>query len=149
MKDKISRDIKTAMKEKAVLRLSTLRLVLAEFQKKEKEKGVTLTAESAVQILQSMVRKRKESIEQYRKAEREELAQKEEQEIVILQEYLPEQLSEDEIRTQVLQVISELGADGPSAMGKVMGILVKKLSGTADGGTISRIVKEELQKLSS
>lgn len=149
MKDKISQDIKKALKAKEALKLSTLRLALAEFQKKEKEKGEPVTEKDANQILQSMIRKRKESIEQFRKAQREELAQKEEQEIVILQQYLPEQMSEDKVREQVLKTISELSAQGPSDMGKVMGTLVKKLSGKADGGTISRLVKEELQKLPS
>ncbi len=147
MKDRLSQDIKKAMKEKAVLRLSTLRMALAEFQKKEKEKGEPVKDEAATQIFQSMVRKRKDSIEHYRKAEREELAEKEEQEIAIIKEYLPEQLSEEKIRAAAVKTISELGVKSPKEMGKVMGALAKQLSGKADGGTISRIVKEELQKL--
>ena len=147
MKDRLSQDIKKAMKEKAVLRLSTLRMALAEFQKKEKEKGEPVKDEAATQIFQSMVRKRKDAIEYYRKAGREELAEKEEQEIAIIKEYLPEQLSEEMIRASAVKTISELGIKGPKEMGKVMGSLAKQLSGKADGGTISRIVKEELQKL--
>ncbi len=149
MKDRITQDIKKAMKEKAVLRLSTLRMALAEFQKKEKEKGEPVKDETATQILQSMVRKRKESVELYRKAGRDELAQKEEQEITIIKEYLPEQLSEEKIRELAVKTISELDIKDPKEMGKVMGSLSKQLSGRADGGTISRIVKEELQKLES
>jgi len=149
MKERISQDIKKAMKEKAVLRLSTLRMALAEFQKKEKEKGEPVKEDSGIQIFQTMVRKRKDSVEQYRKAGREELAQKEEQEILILKEYLPEPLTEEQVRDLAIKTISELGVKGPKEMGKVMGALTKQLAGKADGGTISRIVKEELQKLES
>jgi hypothetical protein len=149
MRERISQDIKKAMKEKAVLRLSTLRMALADFQKKEKEKGEPVKDEEAIQIIQSMLRKRKDSVEQYRKAGREELAQKEEQEITILNEYLPEQMSEEQVRELAIKTISGLGVTGPKEMGRVMGSLVKQLSGKADGGTISRIVKEELQKLAS
>ena len=149
MKERISQDIKKAMKEKAVLRLSTLRMALAEFQKKEKEKGEPVSDEAGIQIFQTMVRKRKDSVEQYRKAGREELAQKEEQEILILKEYLPEPLTEEQVRDLAIKTISELGVKGPKEMGKVMGSLTKQLSGKSDGGTISRIVKEELQKLES
>lgn len=149
MKERISQDIKKSMKGKAVLRLSTLRMALAEFQKKEKEKGEPVSDEAGIQIFQTMVRKRKDSVEQYRKAGREELAQKEEQEILILKEYLPEPLTEEQVRDLAIKTISELGIKGPKEMGKVMGSLTKQLSGKADGGTISRIVKEELQKLES
>ena len=149
MKERVSQDIKKAMKAKEVLRLSTLRMALADFQKKEKEKGEPVKDEEAIQIIQSMIRKRKDSVEQYRKAGREELAQKEEQEITILNEYLPEQMSEEQVRELAIKTISELGVTGPKEMGKVMGSLVKQLSGKADGGTISRIVKEELQNLAS
>ena len=149
MKERISQDIKKAMKAKEVLRLSTLRMALADFQKKEKEKGEPVKDEEAIQIIQSMIRKRKDSVEQYRKAGREELAQKEGQEITILNEYLPEQMSEEQVRDLAIKTISELGVTGPKEMGRVIGSLVKQLSGRADGGTISRIVKEELQKLAS
>ena len=149
MKERISQDIKKAMKEKAILRLSTLRMALAEFQKKEKEKGEPVKEDAGIQIFQTMVRKRKDSVEQYRKAGREELAQKEEQEILILKEYLPEPLTEEQVKELTIKTISELGVKGPKEMGKVMGSLTKQLSGKADGGTISRIVKEELQKLES
>ena len=147
MKERISQEIKKALKAKEVLRLSTLRMALADFQKKEKEKGAPVKDEEYIQIIQSMIRKRKDSVEQYRKAHREELAQKEEQEITILKEYLPEQISEERVRDLAIKTISELGVSGPKEMGRVMGSLVKKLSGKTDGGTISRIVKEELQKL--
>ena len=149
MKERISQDIKKAMKTKEALRLSTLRMALADFQKKEKEKGEPVKDEDAIQIIQSMIRKRKDSIEQYKKAGRDELAQKEEREITILNEYLPEQVDEEQVRELAIKTISELGVTGSKEMGKVMGSLIKQLSGKTDGKTISRIVKEELQKLVS
>ena len=149
MKDRISKDIKEAMKSKDTLRLSTLRMVMADLQRKEKEKGILVDNETANQILQSMIRKRREAIEQFRKGGREDLAEKEQQEIKIIEQYLPAQLSEEEIREHSLTAISELGVRGPREMGRVMGVLIKKLSGRADGSLISRIVKEELQKIQS
>ena len=149
MKDKISLAIKEAMKKKDAPRLSTLRMILADFQHKEKEKGLPVDDATANQLLQSMVRKRKEAIEQFQKGGREDLAEKEQSEIKIIEEYLPEQLSADEVREHVRSAIDELGVAGPKEMGKIMGFLTKKLSGRADGGTISRIVREELQNLTT
>ncbi|MEI6126994.1 MAG: GatB/YqeY domain-containing protein [Pseudomonadota bacterium] len=146
MKDKIGRHIQEAMKSRETARLSTLRMMLAELVNKEKEKGIPVTDEQSVQIFQSMVRKRKDSIEQFRKGAREDLAVKEEQEIKFIEAYLPEQLSEDGIREHVRTAIKELAVTGPKEMGKVMGALTKKLAGRADGGTLSRIVREELLK---
>ena len=149
MKDRISQDIKDAMKNKNAVKLSTLRMIMAELQRKEKEKGIPVNNETAHQILQSMIRRTKEAIEQFRKGGREDLAEKEQQEVKIIEQYLPEQLSEDEIIEHARAAISELGVRGTKEMGRVMGVLVKKLSGRADGSSISRIVKEELQKLQS
>ena len=145
MKDRISQDIQAALKNKEAAKLSTLRMILAELQRKEKEKGKAVDSETATRILQSMVRKGKEAIVQFRKGGRDDLAEKEQQEILFIECYLPEQLSEEEIRAQVRSAIEELGVSGPREMGKVMGVLMKKLAGEADGSTISRIVKEELQ----
>ena len=149
MKDKISQAIKESMKKKDALRLSTLRMILAEFQRKEKEKGQPVDDATANQLLQSMVRKRKEAIEQFQKGGREDLAEKEQSEVKIIEEYLPEQLSDEDIREHVRSAIDELGVTGPKEMGKIMGFLTKKLSGSADGATISRIVREELQNLTA
>ena len=147
MKEKISQDIKAAMKSKDTLRLSTLRMMLAELVNKEKEKGIPVTPEQTIQVLQTMVRKRKDAIEQFRSGGRADLADKEALEITVIESYLPEQLSEDAVRREALAVIAELGAQGPKDMGKVMGVLTKKLAGRATGAVVSRIVKEELQKL--
>ena len=149
MKDTISQDIKHALKNRETEKLSTLRMILAELQRKEKEKGVAVDEDAAKQILQSMVRKRKEAIEQFIKGARQDLADKEQREIEFIKHYLPEQLSENQVREHVLATISELGVRSPKEMGKIMGALMKKLSGQSDGGLVSRIVKEELQKLES
>ena len=106
---------------------------MSELQYKEKEKGLAVDEPVANQILQSMIRKRKEAIEQFRKGGREALAEKEQQEISIIREYLPEQLLDDAIREHARIVISELGVRGPKEMGRVMGVLMKKLAGKADG----------------
>ncbi|MCP4715805.1 MAG: GatB/YqeY domain-containing protein [Deltaproteobacteria bacterium] len=149
MKSRISEDIKAALKAHEAERLSTLRMILAELQYREKEKGEPVDVQQANQILKSMVRKRKEAIEQFSKGGREDLVRKEQTEIVVIEAYLPEQLSEDLIREHAVAVIAELGVTEPREMGKVMGVLTKKLAGQADGGTISRIVREELQKSGS
>ena len=149
MKDKIGQDIKEAMRRKDTARLSILRMMLAELQHKEKEKGIPVTDETALVILQSMIRKRKEAIELFRSGSREDLAEKEQREIQVIQEYLPRQLSEDEIREQVRAAIAELGVRSPQEMGRIMGLLTKKLAGSAQGSTISRLVKEELHNLTA
>ena len=147
MKATVRQDLKTAMKERAALRVSTLRLLLAEIERKEKEKGLPATEEAIIQILYSMIKKRKEAIELFLKGGRQDLADKEGKEIPIIEAYLPKQLSDDEIRQEALATISELGARSIKELGKIMGVLSRKLAGKAQGSTISRIVKEELQKL--
>lgn len=149
MKDKISQDIKEAMKAKDEARLSTLRLILTEFVRKEKEKGIPPTDEQCVQIMQTMVRKCRDAAEQFTNGNRPELAAKELADVAVLETYLPAQLSEDRVREEALAAIAETGATTQKEMGKVMGLLTKKLAGQADGSVISRIVKEELQKLGS
>ena len=147
MKDRISQEIKVAMKAKDEVRLSTLRLILTEFVRKEKEKGIPPTDEQCVQILQTMVRKCRDAAEQFTAGNRPELAAKELAEVSILEGYLPAQVPEEQVRELALAAMAEVGAKTPKDMGKVMGLLTKKLAGQADGSVISRIVKEELQKL--
>jgi len=147
VKNRIGQDLRTAMKAREALRVSTLRLMLSEIERKEKEKGLPASEEAIIQIFYSMIKKRKEAIELFVKGGRQDLADKEGQEIPIIESYLPKQMSEDEIRREALAAISELGVTSAKEMGKVMGVLSKKLAGQAQGSTISRIVKEELQKL--
>jgi len=137
------------MKAKEALRVSTLRLMISEIERKEKEKGLPVPEEAIVQILYSMIKKRKEAIELFLKGGRQDLADKETNEIPIIESYLPKQLSEDEIRQEVLSAITELNARSVKEVGKVMGVLSKKLAGKAQGSAISQIAKEELQKRES
>jgi len=103
-----------------------------------------LTDGEVLEVISSEAKKRKESIESYEKGGREELAQKERDELIILMEYMPEQMPEDEIRTEAKKAISEIGTTDIKEIGKVLGVLMPKLKGRADGQTVSRIVKEEL-----
>ena len=147
MKNRIRQDLTAAMKAREVLRVSTLRLILSEIERKEKEKGLPAEQEAIIQILYTMIKKRKEAIELFIKGGRQDLADKGEKEIPIVESYLPQQMHEDEIRQEVLATIAELGVTSVKEIGKVMGVLSKKLAGKAQGSAISRIVKEELQKL--
>ena len=147
MKNRIRQDLTAAMKAREVLRVSTLRLILSEIERKEKEKGLPAEQEAIIQILYTMIKKRKEAIELFIKGGRQDLADKEEKEIPIVESYLPQQMHEDEIRQEVLATIAELGVRSVKELGKVMGVLSKKLAGKAQGSAISSIVKEELQKL--
>jgi uncharacterized protein YqeY len=149
VKNRISQDLKSAMKAKDAPRVSTLRLIISEIERKEKEKGLAVPEEAIVQILYSMIKKRKEAIELFLKGDRQDLADKETKEIPIIESYLPKQLSEDEIRQEVIAAITELNARSVKEVGKVMGVLSKKLAGKAQGSTISQIAKEELQKRAS
>ena len=149
MKNRISQDLKEAMKARDALRVSTLRLIISEIERKEKEKGLPAQEEAIIQILYSMIKKRKEAIELFIKGGRQDLADKETKEIPIIESYLPNQMSEDEIRQEVLSTIAESNAKSVKEVGKVMGVLSKKLAGKAQGSAISQIAKEELQKRES
>lgn len=147
IKDKIRKDLTEAIKNKETLKVSTLRMMLAEIVNKEKEKGDSINEETAVKVFYGMIKKREEAARHYGEAGRDDSAQKERGEIDIIKSYLPPQLSEDEIRGEARKVIAEVGARDLKGLGKVMGILTKRLSGRASGGEMSRIVKEELVKL--
>ena len=149
MKDRINQDLKSAMKARDAARTSTLRMILSELQYKEKEKGIAVDDQAVVQVLQTMVRKRREAAEQFEKGGRQDLAEKELAEITVIETYLPEQLSEDGLRALVSEAVAETGATGMQQMGAVMKCCMAKAAGRADGSTLSTIVKHELQKLSS
>ena len=144
--------IKIALKEATISSMkkgekeatTTLRMFSAEIKKEEIEKKEELTDEETISIVQKMIKQRKDSFSQFEKAGREELAEKEAREISILEQFLPEQLSEEEILQEVNQAIAESGAESMQDMGKVMGLLKNKLSGKADMGLVSIKVKESL-----
>lgn len=162
LKEKLQSDMKNAMKAGDATRRLVLSLLQSAIKNKELEKRTKLSRsgigadkleelsklsdEEIMDVIYSEVKKRKESIESYEKGGREELAQKERDELNILMEYMPEQMSEDEIRIEAKKAIAETDAKDIKEMGKVLGVLMPKLKGRADGQTVSRIVKEELSK---
>ena len=141
----IEEAVKSSMKERNKERTSTLRMALSEIKKEEIDRRVELSDEESIKIIQRMIKQRKESAAQFFEANREELANKENSEISILQDFLPEQLSEDEIKDIVLNAIAETEAQDSQDMGKVMGLLKSKIKGNADMAIVSRLVKENLQ----
>lgn len=136
--------VKSAMRERNKEKTSTLRMALSELKKEEIDRREEITNEDSIKILQRMIKQRKESKTQFLDAGRSELANKENEEILILQDFLPEQLSEEAIKAIVLEAISETQAKEPQDMGKVMGALKSKIKGNADMGIVSKIVKENL-----
>lgn len=148
LKDKITGDLTAAMKAKDASRLSVLRMVKSNLMNRQIEKGGELTDEEITKALQSLVKQRKDSIEQYTNAGRNELAEKEQAEVVVIEEYLPQSASKEEIEAAVAAAISETGAGSMKEMGAVMKAALAKLEGkTADGRTVSETVKSKLQNL--
>jgi uncharacterized protein YqeY len=141
---RINDDVKAAMKAKDKPRLGALRLITAAIKQREVDEQITLNDEQVLVVLEKMVKQRKDSIAQYEKAGRDELAQQEAFEIGIIQDYLPEQLSDDEIDALIAEAISSSGAESMKDMGKVMGMLKPKLAGRADMGQVSQKIKQRL-----
>lgn len=144
LRSRIQDDIKIAMKASDAARLSALRLSLSAIKNKEIEKRGELADADVIQVLATLIKQRKESIELYTKGGRADLAQKEEAEIAVLQSYLPAALGEAELKVLIVAAIAEAGAAGPKDMGKVMKILVPKVQGRADGKLVSDLVKQQL-----
>jgi len=148
LEQKIMGELKTAMLAKDEKALRSLRAVKAAIllAKTSEGAGGELKEEDEIKLLQKLVKQRKDSLEIYQQQNRTDLAQKEQEEIEIIEKFLPKQLSADELRSEVAAIISEVGATSPADMGKVMGAATKKLAGKADGKTISALVKELLAK---
>ena len=140
----IQEEVKTALKSGEKFRASTLRLIVSALKLEEKNKAKALTDNEALEILTKMIKQRKDSISQFETANRMELAQKEKDEIEIIQNYLPEQLSDEELSVLINEVIKEINAESIKDMGKVMGILKPKITGKADAGIASGLVKKFL-----
>jgi uncharacterized protein len=148
LKDRITEDMKAAMKSGDKIRLETVRGIRAgilEFEKSGSDKP--MTPDDEMKLLMTAAKKRREAIEIYSQNNRPELAEKESAELAILQEYLPKQLTREEIEARVSAVISEVGAAGPQDTNKVIPVLMKEMKGKADGKLIQEIVKEHLSKL--
>lgn len=146
LKNTINSDIKTAMKAKDQATLRALRAIKSAIILAETAEGSTgeLKEEEEIKLLTKQAKQRKDSITQYRDNGREDLAKTEEEELLVIEKYLPKQLSEDEIRAEVKAIIEQVGAASMKDMGKVMGVASKKMAGKADGKLISTIVKELL-----
>lgn len=144
IKDKITEDMKTAMRSGEKERLAAIRLILAALKQREVDERIVLSDEQILATLNKMIKQRRDSISQYEAGNRPDLAKREAEEIRIIQEYLPAQLSAAEIDTAVTAAIAEAGASSAKDMGKVMGLLKAKLQGKADMTVVSTRVKEKL-----
>ncbi|MDJ0531528.1 MAG: GatB/YqeY domain-containing protein [Xenococcaceae cyanobacterium MO_207.B15] len=148
LKEKIGEDIKSAMKAKDKIRLETVRGIKKAILEKEvalRPKGQdSLTEEQEIELLAQQAKQRRDSIDQYQKAGREDLAEKEQQELAIIETYLPKQLDDAELEQILEQIITDVGATSPKDLGKVMGKAMKELKGKADGKKIQEMVKSKL-----
>ena len=144
LQEQISAALKDAMRARDEVKMATLRLVLTAIKNREKEARSLLEDQEVISVITTQIKQRRESIEQYRKAGREDLAQTEESELQILQGYMPEQVSAEEISNTLDEIIAEVGAASMKDMGKVMKAAMAKLAGKAEGGAINAMVKEKL-----
>jgi uncharacterized protein YqeY len=136
--------MKAAMRAKDSARLSTVRLLLAAMKQKEVDERVELTDADVVAILEKMIKQRRESIAQFEKASRQDLADQEKAEVAVLSAYLPQRLGDAEIQKEINSVLAETGASGAKDMGKVMAALKARLAGRADMAAVSALVKAKL-----
>jgi uncharacterized protein len=144
LKDQITEDMKAAMRAKDTERLGTIRLLTAAMKQKEVDERVELDDAAVVGIVDKLIKQRKDSIEAFQKAGRQDLADKEAAEMKVLQAYLPARLSADEVAAEIKALVAELGAKGPGDMGKVMGAAKQRLAGKAEMGQVSAAVKAVL-----
>ena len=144
MKDRITEDMKAAMRAKDAGRLSAIRLLQAAIKQKEVDERVVADDTAVLAIVEKLIKQRKDSIEQFTKAGRDDLVAKEKAELDLLAGYLPAQMSEAEVVAAIDAVIAETGASGPQGMGKVMAVLKPRLAGRADMSKASALVKQRL-----
>jgi len=144
MLSQLQEELITAMKAKDKATLTGLRNILGKLKAQRIDKGEDLTKQECIKILQSSVKQLNESIEQYKKGGRDDLAEVEAFELKLLEKYLPEQLSEDDVRAVVRKTIKLIGAESMQDMGQVMGAAMKELTGATDGNMVQKIVQKEL-----
>jgi uncharacterized protein len=144
LKEQINEDMKTAMRARDSERLATIRLLMAALKQKEVDERIVLDDAAVIGIVDKLIKQRKDSIEAFRKAERHDLADKEEAEMKVLQGYLPVRMSAQEVIDAVRALVASLGASGPGDMGKVMAAAKAQLAGKADMGQVSAAVKAAL-----
>jgi uncharacterized protein YqeY len=146
LKTQIEQDFLTAYKAKNEMEISVLRMVKSAFKNTEIALGHSLSEDETIKVLKKEVKQREESATEFAKNDRADAAAKEKAEAEILRKYLPAELSEDKIATDIDNIITEIGATGPSDMGKVMGAAMKHFGASADGSIVSRLVKEKLNR---
>jgi hypothetical protein len=144
LRDQLNEDMKSAMKARETERLAAIRLLLSEVKRREVDERVTLDDAGVISVVEKMIKQRKDSISQFEKAARQDLADKEKFEVGILEAYLPQQLSAAEVDAIVAEAIASTGAKGAADMGKVMAVVKPKLAGRADMGKVSGLVKAKL-----
>lgn len=144
LKERITEDMKAAMRAKEMDRLGTIRLLTAAIKQKEVDERIELDDTAVIAVVDKLIKQRKDSIEAFQKASRQDLADKEAAEMAVLSAYLPARLSADEVAAEVKAIVAELGAKGPGDMGKVMGAVKARLAGKADMGQVSAAVKAAL-----
>ena len=144
LKERITEDMKTAMRAKDSERLGTIRLLQSAMKQKEVDERIELDDAAIVTIVDKMIKQRKDSIAAFEQAARQDLVDKEKAELTVLSAYLPERLSAQELTAAVQAIVTELGASGPGDMGKVMGAVKTRLAGKADMGAVSAAVKAAL-----
>ena len=145
LKDRITDDMKSAMKARETERLSAIRLLLAAIKQREVDERITLDDAGVTVVVDKLIKQRRDSVQQYEQAGREDLAAAERAEIDVLSPYLPAQLSAEEVTAAVKAAIAQTGASSPADMGKVMGILKPQLAGKTDLAAVSQLVKSALQ----
>ena len=144
MLNQLQEELKLVMKDRDKAAMTGLRNIIGKLKAAQIDKGESLNEEESMKILKSAAKQLKESVEQYNKGDREDLAEKELFELSLIEKYLPEQLSEDKIRDIVNKTIQSSGAESMQDMGRVMGILMQELAGSADGKLVQKIVQDEL-----
>lgn len=146
LKDRITEDMKSAMRAKDAPRLSAIRMLLAALKQKEVDERIVLDDSQVVAIVDKQLKQRKDSIAAFEQAQRQDLVDKESAELRVLEVYLPQRMSADEVRDAVARIVAAVGAAGPGDMGKVMGAAKSELAGKADMGMLSAAVKAALAK---
>ena len=144
LKERITEDMKSAMKARESERLGAIRLLLAAIKQKEVDERVTVDDAAVLSIIEKLIKQRNDSIQQFDKAGRKDLAGKEKEELELLRGYLPQQMSDSELSAAIDAAIAESGAAGPQAMGKAMALLKPRIAGRADMGKASALVKQRL-----
>jgi uncharacterized protein len=146
LKERLTADMKTAMREKDAPRRDTVRYLISEVKSREIDLKRDLTGDEEIKLLQTQAKQRADSIEQFRAGGRQDLVEKDEQQLEIIESYLPQQLSDDDLETFVASGIERTGAEGPKDMGKVMGLLSKESQGRVDGRRLSEAVRSRLSQ---